>query len=826
MKNIFKFSALFCAMTFLVTSCSQDAMFEPEEPQYKPAVVGDEIIFGSRAGFENANPGTRTVYSGEKYKVGDVEFERIDWVNDDLVEIYCPQAAGEKAFTYKVTRRPVNETGKDENGNVIDVTDHFDEAYLSKIDENSNGLAWSSDEEHYFYAMYPSVEQIKEKTENPDITVVQGIKMDGSTLKGVVPVSQPGIELDESTAAKVLKPNMDYAYMAAHATATKEDGAVTLNFVPIVTALEIELKTNGVDTKISDIRVEGPGVSGSFSADLSYEAWGKTQTYPTCVNGDEYVQDYITIPLPKTVELNATKNESLKFTVFLRPGVDYSSLTVRYTETGQAWPAKILGDGKVETTEDNIIAQKKNVVTNFKLTNKKFEIDASHWLNQLPDDRKMGYLSLPGTGGSFSYKYPNTSNGSYYMQQNTDMTFEAQWKAGIRAFELVVDRGSDTSKSLGDENLTCNKTSVGEKFGNAMASIRNKVSEAADDGKKECAVVVVTYQPEGRFVGQGRERDEATFATTFENWWKSLSDNDKNIYKLYTPKATLGEMRGKVMVLLRLDQLDESDDNNVNDAIATINKCKNTEGCPFVFIRGCGTAKDRWGARGYQIKDQTTGTVTPCAHISNGKSGDANVIENHMRVNPGLAFSDAVVEGFVSATSPKNSSYIISRPALGEDVRGGLKFNYATNVGFECWYQEWARVVIGGGRYGSDGWFSDYHYWFESLSEKKSNVEQTFKMAIFSDPSDNNAMVYVNSLCGYSVTDDFSDSHQYSTGSTYGGAGGDVKKLAEQLNPWFAELVHNAGLEQATGPTGVIFMDYITPEMEVIGRIIANNFKS
>jgi hypothetical protein len=45
------------------------------------------------------------------------------------------------------------------------------------------------------------------------------------------------------------------------------------------------------------------------------------------------------------------------------------------------------------------------------------------------------------------------------------------------------------------------------------------------------------------------------------------------------------------------------------------------------------------------------------------------------------------------------------------------------------------------------------------------------------------------------------------------------------LNPWFAQLVFDAGLEQSTGPTGVIFMDRVTSNMEVIGRIISNNFK-
>ena len=63
MKKIFRLSALFCAMTFLVTSCTKDVM---EEPQVKPAVDGSEVQFGARAGFETTDD-TRTVYSGAIY---------------------------------------------------------------------------------------------------------------------------------------------------------------------------------------------------------------------------------------------------------------------------------------------------------------------------------------------------------------------------------------------------------------------------------------------------------------------------------------------------------------------------------------------------------------------------------------------------------------------------------------------------------------------------------------------------------------------------------------------------------------------------------------
>jgi hypothetical protein len=98
-------------------------------------------------------------------------------------------------------------------------------------------------------------------------------------------------------------------------------------------------------------------------------------------------------------------------------------------------------------------------------------------------------------------------------------------------------------------------------------------------------------------------------------------------------------------------------------------------------------------------------------------------------------------------------------------------------------------------------------------------------MAINSDPTAEGAMVYLNSLCGYAASTSFEESLTPSTGGVYGGGGGDIETLANELNPWFAQLVLDAGLEQSTGPTGVIFMDRVTSNMEVIGRIISNNFK-
>ena len=799
-------------MTFLATGCTQD---ETLEPQVKPAAVGDEIIFGSRAGFENGNPDTRTVYSGETYEVSTngvtAKFERIDWVTGDQIEIYSPEAGNGPTAHYSVTQASTDQEGVDTK----------DEGYLTKVGDA--GLSWTSDNDHTFYAMYPSTLMV---TDDLESTLAQGIKMDGTTLKGIVPQAQRSIgwkTVDQSygsgeTATTTTKfyamPDMRYAYMAAKTTANRNSGAVTLDFVPVVTALEVELQAQDVEVTIQEIRIEGEKIVGSFTADLG-DAW--TGVYPECKPvSDAFEQDYIQFTLHEVKTL--AKGQSLVFTVFLRPGAEYKNLTVGFSQTGASYLRNQLGNNALPVT---IKANMKTVVNDFLLPKTKEElvIDASHWMDQLPNESKMGYLSLPGTGGSFSYNYNGTDEQKkYYQQQNPDMDLDAQWKAGIRAFEVVVDRQAEVWLSIiersvrslarDDAYVLCNKESVGVNFKTAMNNICNKVKENPD----ECAVVTIVYQP----VGIAPDRNATKFAQSLTMWWEDAS-TQRDMYALYTPDASLSSLRGKVLVLLRMDQTDEKDGGDISTAMTNIN----TAGCPFVVVEGCGTAKDRWGARGYQING------TPCPQISNSKSGNDNVIENHMTGDATTALNFVEAGGSrATATSPVNG-YTISRPVFGTDGRSELKFAYNTNHDFRCWYQEWARVVktplynqswsVTGG----SGTIS----WFESLSEKKSNIEETFLMAIGSDPNTEGAMVYVNSLCGYLVTKDYEESYAASTGQAYGGAGGDIAGLATELNPWFSALVTNAGLEQATGPTGVIYMDRVTSDMEAIGKIIANNFK-
>jgi hypothetical protein len=74
-----------------------------------------------------------------------------------------------------------------------------------------------------------------------------------------------------------------------------------------------------------------------------------------------------------------------------------------------------------------------------------------------------------------------------------------------------------------------------------------------------------------------------------------------------------------------------------------------------------------------------------------------------------------------------------------------------------------------------------------------------------------------------------------SVDNAWGGDGGDIDALATRLNADFYKEVLAAGMEQTTGPTGVVMMDYVNNKategveydgsLYLPGVIIANNFK-
>lgn len=818
MNKRYIISALLCAAAVSFTSCIEEN-FE----NITPAQKGDEIVFGVRAGFENSNSDTRTVYSGEIYTVGAAKFERIDWVEGDRIEIYSPQALNADKSHYKV----VGMVDGDESE--IDV-ENKGEDYASLERYQSSGLHWG-DGTHYFYAMYPS----QTLFEGMETTLQQGVKMEGTTLRGYVPGAQPAtltLNGTDWTAA----PDMKYAYMAAKSTATKEDGSVSLTFVPIVTAVQIQMVLSSESTQpisIAEIQVAGNGIAGAFTADLSDTGWPEGQTYPNCAN-DGSGNGAITISTwkdskPITIEAGG----SLTFTVFLRPGADYRNLRISYSPTGAGLVGKTMGSDSYPV---NIPRNLKTVITGFNLPatkeNEEIVIDASRWMDQLAPETQLKKLSIPGTGGSFSYNY-NSSNPSWYKQQT--LTLDEQWTAGIRAFEIVSDRPSTATTTLGTQDVKCNKVSMGITVIEVLEDLLEKTASTpeGETGPTECAVLILTYQPEGVV---GNARNAVNYASSLKLMYDGLTDAQKGQIIQYKPDLTLADAKGKVMIFCRINQKDEADAENVtaDDGETVLNAFQQASaklaGTNITLIDGCGTGKDRWGSRGYKVKgtDESGNTVWNVAYDA-ANTGDETKSVDYYLIQP------------YRGSFPDWNN--VKKPNATED--GALNFGFSTNYSnVTCWYQEWARVVPQElidqttGYYYADiqgsltNWFPSDYRWYESYNEKLAAAKETFNMAISDTyPS----YVFINSLCGYLVDSSIESSYTIFTGSNTGGIAGNIKGLADKLNPAFYQYVLGAGMEQTTGPTGIVMMDYVTNKPTdgveydgsyyLPGVIISNNFK-
>lgn len=830
----------------LAVSCQEDTAINTT---VRPAEVGDPILFGASAAYENANPGqTRTEYSDLPLVDGK---EIIWWVPEtDKVQIYCAQASvsgfdGDEAHTSHYTVM-----GSKSNG-----AGHAN--WLQKQGEAS--LSWGGRNEHTFYGIYPSKTMFLSGDAESALTEeeLSSFNFSGTTAYGYVHSEQiPASVVDteeKGVTSYVAKADMRYAYMVAKTKTTRDaaytvvDGkvnGVSMNFIPLATALEVTLhfpteEEAGTEAEITTksitiarVSIKGTGVAGSFSADLN--EWDGSSAYNGTVNSGSISRDEIVIRINADVNGNEgpvtlEPGDNLTFTVFLKPGADLSKLKIGFASDllGQNTQYKSLESA-------GIVALKKNEISNLRLpvnfTNK--TVDYAHWMEQMNDDTPISGISLPGTANSFS---ADASSNNYKTQ---NLTFEQQWTAGIRAFEIVTDRANNTDGTgFGSLVLQCGKQDV---TGNPTVSATvNNILAKLEANPYETAMLIFTYQPEGsrperrgpqymqqlmNYVNTLKENKLVQFSPTLElgTYNDDQYETVNGEKKLKTGAVSTGA-RGKLMIVVRPNQLDETDYDHVsggtrradkNEAVwnAIIGQVTGTNADKILVVNGCGTGKDKWGARGYTIDGNRA------YDISNSFSGNS-IMETHMTQS--YSSQNALIplyqtEGTEYTTEPgrevpvtlyrvpQYDGYNLSTQATN------LKFGYQTNnTGITCWFQEWQRVV---GEHITDwsieNWSLVYRSrWFESYYEKLSNVKATFDMAISGDYSN---YVFINSLDAYLVMNDSdTDSKQYSTGNTYGGDYGNYSAFSTKMNADFYTYV-NQRIKEAKAPTGIVLMNFVS----------------
>lgn len=763
----------------LLAGCQENDIVKPKETWHK----GDNVEFRARAGYENnGGSDTRTVYTGETYEFDGKTYERVDWEEGDQIRIFCKEAQnpaeGVNYSDYKIVRHE-NAAGKDFG-------------YLERV--NSNGsLQWGDpSKEHTFYAFYPSPAQNSQ------------LEMSGDKAKGVVPMEQTPLEITATDGKNfVAKPNMNYAFMTAKAV--MEPGSsneVNLSFKSMVTALELELQ--GPDqqaVELTDIRISSDteNLTGSFTCDLDKVA---NDGYPDCTilstTDDRHTVNVSLVDKKTGNPFRLIGGQTLKVTVFLLPLDDYQALKISL-QTTKGIKSHDLKDANGSSMV--IKSHLKNLVQNILVPS---SFSANQWLSHMNDDVLLSQLSIPGSGNSYSYTYSGSGNDTIkYKAQSLDI--EHQWNLGVRAFEVTAERNNGSKKSsfgqggLILDNNTLSSTTVEQ----AVREVYSMLTATPN----EFVMMIISYQP----ASVGRDGDQ--FVRDFMAWYNNLDIHTSGHTALFRPGLSIGDVRGKMMFILRPSSVDE--------ALLSETMLNEIAGEDFLVVDGWGSLQDKWKHRGYRVTSQVEATVETEA--------DWN----------------GCMERTMLATTTSSTPTPSAPSFLTPLIKDKTDFSYKTNHSFKAWAQEWPRVVekdfVKILKQESSGFFSKTYQtlwvkWRESYNEKLQDAKETFDKSVAD--KNNQSSVYFNSLCGYFVLEDDNDSWKpvaktYNMEPSYTGWGvtyGNLLTFSERINADFYRYVLSKSNTQGSlsGPVGVVMINRVgTTEASTLmpNVIISNNFK-
>lgn len=655
------------------------------------------------------------------------------------------------------------------------------QAYLLAL---GDGLQWDgASSTQDFYAIYPAIESMSNTAVKEVVSFKDGV------LRGYIPVNQQHEISKGGTTGWTAKPNMDYLYMAAVLKGypipsgdTQNDG-VSLHFVPLTTTLELTIKgpTQAPIASINVFANDGENIAGYFNCDLT-KASTTTDTQNSDLNctpdQSATVTNMITISgyykdedgTQKPLELK--DGESITFNVFLLPNTDLDNISVRVAGFNTASKTMKLVDSKGSSVL--LHPHQKTCVT---VSAPKINSgEVNNWITGMNDNVLVSQLSIPGTANSFSNKYTGT-DAEYYKAQTVD--FEQQWNSGIRCFELRCPNNA-SGNSLENVELQCNREDLGITFGEAVDDIWEKVKNSG-----EFAMIMPAFESSaGRFVED--------FANDLNQFF---TDHTEYKYTTYSRDLTVGEARGTLMFLARITS---EEDNNLT--LPSPGK--------GVFIDQWGSLKDNWARRGYPVDNWAKGSSLSAS------------MEYYMITNN-------TYENFVPSNLPIKGAVDYMHDTTRADGTNGTAY-----------IQDWARVVKESGNYLLNTYYyygphNEYAYWQESLTEKKTDIWNTFELAIEDNNNKQGSTFYINCLDGYYVDSGVKLSYKpyiqdYSANGysyTDGGVAGNIESFATDINNWFYNEILNYGAENIYGPMNIVILDrvYESGGGSYLPSVIINN---
>lgn len=502
------------ALAAFLGSCTDDSISDGKKVIENPVQPGDEIVFGSSVSDEE---GTRTVY-GERTQTGIPVY----WESGDQVAIFCLQSSQPADHLVNYTIEPQSE-------------DPTHSASVTKVDPEAAGLQWGSEDEHRFYAFYPA-------------SAVKGSDEEDQTGKitANIPVTQQPASWEEGELNGVKTyfglPNMDYAYMYAYTSQKKSETPVgtpiDLQFKNLVTVLDITVQgpESGEPITVSNINVtavDGKNIilTGDFTCNIRGAQDNSDEVTAECeaAGNLQEVRNNVSIPCynRQTDEfIKLGPNEQLNVKAYIIPDDDEShTITPRQL---QITVATLNGAAKRKLLQiADVVPHKINRVRLPHLE----AGGTNYWMSNLDSRIYVTELSWPGSKMSLLTQ----ANNADIVYQST--TIDQQLNDGVRAFIFQTQRERN-----GTLYLTANGNRINTTLSEGLKQIADFLSTAEQNGKRESAFVLVTYNG-----GSGSQND----------WMRSLQStiNDcasNSQYRIFngtlSPNTTLGDVTNKIIV--------------------------------------------------------------------------------------------------------------------------------------------------------------------------------------------------------------------------------------------------------------------------------------
>jgi hypothetical protein len=163
------------------------------------------------------------------------------------------------------------------------------------------------------------------------------------------------------------------------------------------------------------------------------------------------------------------------------------------------------------------------------------ELVQNDWMEQLPDNRLVTALSLPGTHDAA------TAEGwtglaeiiGDAMARAQDLTIADQWKVGVRVFDIRPQKDGDVLRCM--HGISGTKLLVGDFF----AKMRDLLAASPS----EFAIVTTKIDT------TDGEPEVAEWAPLFSSLIQS--DSLRQCFVEFSPTLTVGDLRGKILLLSR-----------------------------------------------------------------------------------------------------------------------------------------------------------------------------------------------------------------------------------------------------------------------------------